>query len=102
MGGVISHGDENWFVAGYEFRELLGRTKEKLDRADDLWKVDQAGALHGLHFDLLDDGQAKRLAEALGRAAAELRSEMTQREPRDEREARFRDHLPELAELVAG
>jgi hypothetical protein len=101
MGGVISDGTTDWFVAGYEFRQVLGRAREKVARADDRWRLEQAEALQGLHFDLMQEEQAKRLAAAVGQAAEDLHAEISAGEPRDAREAGFRDLLSGLGELVA-
>jgi hypothetical protein len=71
--------------------------RARLDRDIDVLP----GPQHGLRFDLLEAEQREWLAAALGRPAEELHAKLSEREPRDAREAGFRDQLPSLVELVA-
>jgi hypothetical protein len=35
MGGVIVNDDDDWFVANYEYRQLLARARQHVDREED-------------------------------------------------------------------
>jgi len=77
MSGVIGIPDkEPWLVAGWAFRLILERTTTQLSDPADAREVEQAIALHGLHFKFLPQGQGLRLARALFKVAADLRPEL--------------------------
>jgi hypothetical protein len=98
MGGVIVNDEDDWFVANYEYRQLLTRARQHVDREEDKQAFVQAEALHGLLLQSFPDEQAMRIAAALRGAAEELRREPTQ--PRDSRDAGFRHHLVALEDLL--
>ncbi len=80
----IPHSDP-WVVARWAFRRLLERAAERLHDPADVQALEQAIALDGLHFDLLDQAQASRLAVALEVASDQLREELSgaHDDPRD-------------------
>ena len=99
MGGVIAYGDDDWFVANYEFRRLLGAASAKIEPDEDRQLLVQAQALHGLRLDELGDEQRRRVVAAIDDAATELAEADTS--PRDDREAEFRSRLAELRTMLA-
>jgi hypothetical protein len=99
MGGVIVNGDDHWFVAGHEFRQLLAGARAMLTHEEHRERLVQAEAMQGLILDQLADPQLRRVVAAVDAAALELSRNSTT--PRDEREADFREHLPALRELLA-
>lgn len=75
---------EPWIVNRWAFRTLAERAETFVSDPDDEYKLKQAVALDGLHFDLLPADQCARLALAVERAADELRAEFRLRDtPRD-------------------
>ena len=75
---------ETWIVNRWAFRTLAERAETFVSDPDDEYKLKQAVALDGLHFDLLPADQCGRLALAVERAADELRAEFRLRDtPRD-------------------
>ena len=100
MGGVISDGGQDWFLAGHEYRQVLSLARGHVQEPGDLGALDQAEALQGLYFDLLEADQAQRLAEAVRLAACQLDADLRQKPILTAREAGFRDLLPALIELA--
>ena len=70
--------------------------------AKDKHKLEQAGALSGLHFDLLDSEQGQRIALAVESAAIELRTQLIAGPRDDARDAEFADILADLATSLHG
>ncbi len=91
----VPHNDP-WIVARWAFRRLLERAASGLSQEEDKYQLEQAIALDGLHFDLLEGSQAQRLAQAMGVAADELREELQQMEHGDARDAEFAEALAVL------
>lgn len=95
----IPHNDP-WIVARWAFRRLMERTAFALSREDDKRAVEQALALDGLHFDLLDPQQARRIARAMEVAADELRLELVTNDQTDLRDTEFAEALAVLEMLL--
>jgi hypothetical protein len=74
-----------WVVARWAFRMLLERAARRLENEGDKDALQQAVALDGWHFDLLEADQRKRLAWAIAAAADELRLDLqtASADPRD-------------------
>lgn len=95
MAAVTIPFNDPWVVARWAFRMLAERTADRVsDREKET--LDQAIALDGLHFDLLEPGQARRLALAMQLAAAELRVELLAVDQPDLRDAEFAEALTVL------
>jgi hypothetical protein len=71
---------EPCIVNRWAFRTLAERAETFVSDPDDEYKLKQAVALDGLHFDLLPADQCARLALAVERAADELRAEFRLRD----------------------
>jgi hypothetical protein len=100
MSGVICVPQHDpWKIAGYEFRTLLERTQGQLEDPADVYAMTQAMALNGLHFDLMTQEQARRIAPVMARVSDELRWEL-ESSPRDERDLGFARALAELEMLL--
>ena len=68
---------EPWIVARWVFHELLEPALELVDLEEDRYAIQQAMALDGLHFELIeDDAQVVRLARAVQSSGDELRSRL--------------------------
>ena len=91
----IPHNDP-WIVARWAFGRLLDQTAKSLARQEDRRVLEQAKALDGLHFDLLDREQAERIARAMALTADQLRFELRGAEGKDPRDAEFADALAVL------
>lgn len=91
----IPHNDP-WVVARWAFASLLDRTSAALARDDDIQALERAKALDGLHFDLLEEGQAQRIAQAMQAAADELRLELQSASRADPRDIEFAEALAVL------
>jgi hypothetical protein len=87
--------NEPVIVARWAFRQLLERLDAEVDAEADSYAVKQAIALDGLHFELLEDDQAARLARQLAKVADELRLELARTPSDDQRDTEF-------AEVLAG
>lgn len=73
-----------------------------LTHAEDKYKLEQAGALSGLHFDLLDSEQGRCVVVAVESAAIELRAKLIAGPQDDPRDAEFADILADLATSLHG
>jgi len=78
-----------WVVARWAFSRLLERASGALSADEDKRVLEQAVALDGLHFDLLEDDQARRVAQAMQAAAEQLRLELLVADPADPRDTEF-------------
>lgn len=96
MAAVSIPYNDPWIVARWAFGRLLDRTSEGLVHQEDRQTLEQAKALDGLHFDLLAEDQADRIARAMQRAADQLRSELQAGGSGDPRDAEFADALAVL------
>jgi hypothetical protein len=83
-------------VARWAFRQLLERLAAEVDVEGDAYAVEQAMALDGLHFELLDADQANRLARRLAKVADELRLELLRAPGDDQRDREFTEVLADL------
>jgi len=91
-----------WFFPRWEFAILLERSMKWVEgNPDDTYKLRQAIALDGLHFELLEPGEGARLAPAIGAAAAELHEEFRAKKNPDQRDRAFTATLAEIT-LVLG
>jgi hypothetical protein len=70
-----------------------------LDRDEDRLALVSAAALHGLHLDHHERAQAARIANALERAADDLRAELMSAP--DARDREFADALGDLALMLS-
>jgi hypothetical protein len=86
---------EPLILARWAFRALLERLAAEVELEADRYAVQEALALDGLHFGLLDRDQAARLAERLGKVADQLRFELQRAPSGEERDLEF-------AEVLAG
>jgi hypothetical protein len=93
---------ESWIVAGWAFRMLTDAVSPLLTHAEDKYKLEQAGALSILDFDLLDSEQGRRVASAVESAAIELRAQLIAGPQDDPRDAEFADILADLARSLHG
>ncbi|MBN2176098.1 MAG: hypothetical protein JW722_00395 [Demequinaceae bacterium] len=96
MAVVSVPGSEPWVVARWAFRLLADSASPLLTDAADKYILEQAVALDGLLFDLLDAEQAQRLASALESAATDLRLRLITGPQTDPRDAEFADVLAVL------
>ena len=94
MAAVSVPHSEPWIVNRWAFRTLAERAQTFVSRPDDRYKLEQAVALDGLHFELLPADQCARLALAVERAADELRVEFRNRVAARDRD--FADRLDSL------
>jgi hypothetical protein len=90
----IPHHDP-WIVARWAFRRLLERAAT-LSGEEDKSALEQAVALDGLHFDLLEGEQARRVALAVQAAADQLRLDLLAGDQTDPRDAEFAEALAVL------
>jgi len=93
---------EPWIVAGWAYRMLKAAALPLLTHAEDKYKLEQAGALSILDFDLLDSEQGRRIALAVEYAAIELRAQLIAGPQDDPRDAEFADILADLARSLHG
>ena len=93
-------GQSPWIVARWAFRELLESSSARLDAEADRAVLVQAIALDGLHFDLLPEPQAQRIATAMSTATDDLRR--VHREGPEERDREFAVALADLGLLLTG
>jgi hypothetical protein len=93
-GAIVIPGNEPWSVAGWAFRLVLERAMSLLSDFEDVQKLQQAVALHGLHFKRIPDDQALRLARALFKVAADLQPELLGCD--DSRDQSLAEHLVTL------
>jgi hypothetical protein len=96
---IVVPGCEPWMVAGSAYRMLAGRATPWLDRDEDRLALVRAGALNGLHLDKHERAQAARIANALERAADDLRDELLSAP--DARDREFADALGDLALMLS-
>jgi hypothetical protein len=82
--------NDPWVVARWAFGRLLDRTAETLVSEEDREALERAKALDGLHFGLLEDAQAERIARAMEAAADQLRFELEGADADDPRPRRVR------------
>lgn len=87
--------NDPWVVARWAFRMLAERTAVRVSEHDKA-TLDQAIALDGLHFDLLEPDQARRLALAMQLASDELRFELLTVDQPDPRDGEFAEALAVL------
>ncbi len=86
---------EPFILARWAFWALLERLAAEVDERD-RYAVQEALALDGLNFDLLDGDQAARLARRLGKVADELRFELERTPSDDPRDLQFAEVLARL------
>jgi hypothetical protein len=96
MAVIAVPNNEPVVVARWAFRQLLERLAAEVDIEGDNYAVNQAIALDGLHFELLDDDQAARLAKRLAEVADELRLELLCAPSDDQRDLEFAAVLADL------
>ena len=99
MAAVSVPRNDPWVVARWAFRLLLERTAPGLGN-EDRPLLDQAIALDGLHFDLLEPPQAVRVAQAMRYAADALRIELLEGDLSDPRDAELADALVTLEMIL--
>jgi hypothetical protein len=85
---------EPWIVSRWAFRTLAERAQSFVSDPNDIYKLQQAVALDGLHFDLVPADQCVRLERAVDQAADGLRDEFRDRS--DQRDLEFADLLDVL------
>jgi hypothetical protein len=88
--------NEPMIVARWAFRALLERLATEVEAEADDYAVREAIALDGLHFELLDNDQAVRLAIRLAKVADELRLELLRTPSDDDRDRQFAEVLAVL------
>jgi hypothetical protein len=99
--GVIAFSDEAvWKIARHEYRRVLGCAKTLLDDDDDVMALEEAETLDGLHLDMTDARQAKRLQAALIAASVRLEAEINSKSDADAREEAFSVRLADLRRLL--
>lgn len=76
-------GHEPWIVARWALEELVDEAKPELADPDDVFALDQAVALDGLHFDMIEPDQARRLAATLSVASGRLVQGLSERASAD-------------------
>lgn len=97
MSGVIAVPDRDpWFASGWAFRLILERAKSATTNVEDIYALEQAIALNGLHFKHLSVQQVARLASVLLKAVTDLVPELAQSQ--DQRDHALAKSLPALAE----
>ncbi len=98
MSGVIgfARAGGTWGVAGWAFGRLMRSTHAECSEPGDLFLVQQAEAMHGLHLDLEEPATARRLAQALDRASRRLEAELRTSSSDDPRDCGLADRLVEL------
>ncbi len=67
----------------WALEELVDEAKPHLAGPDDVWALDQAVALDGLHLDLIEPDRAWRLAVVLEGASGRLARRVTERDSAD-------------------
>lgn len=90
---------DSWIVARWAFRLIMERASIAAN-SEDRFALHQAIALDGLHFDLVEAGQASRLAMAIESAARQLHSELDRSEDDDPRDREFAGALTRLLSLL--
>jgi hypothetical protein len=98
--GVVAVSDEvTWVVSRAAFRALLRRSAELVRDDADVYALEQAEALDGLHLDLMQADQALRLAVAVRDAAGELAKDAEA--SKDDWDRSFARSLRELVTMLA-
>jgi hypothetical protein len=76
MAVISIPGQEPQKLQNQTLRILCERAKEHLADGEDRYLLDQASALNGLHFELVEAGRRARMAAALVAAAVDYRAEL--------------------------
>ncbi len=84
------------------FRMVLSRAKARLTDPADIEELELSEAMEGISFQLLDDGQRARLAEAVFEGTKSLKEEIDAGKPVEEQVRQGADEkLGELLALLA-
>jgi hypothetical protein len=100
MAVISIPGQEPQKLQNQTLRILCESAKEHLADGDDRYLLDQAGALNGLHFELVEPGRRGRLASALIAAADAYHADLLARAEPDELESSRAQVLGELSSYL--
>ncbi|MBP2473158.1 hypothetical protein JOF53_002030 [Crossiella equi] len=96
MAVIVVPGQEPQKFRNQTLRELCERASALVADESDRYLLEQAAALNGLDFELVESGRRDRLATALSLAATAYRDELLRRPDLDESDRSRAEALAEL------